>query len=369
MKKENPFKFGSVVDGPYFTNRLKELDFVHNLLKSKNHLILISPRRYGKTSLVYKATTHLGRPVIAIDLQIVTSTNDLASQLLKRIYKAYPAERIKQYIKNFRIIPTITVNPVNNSIEVAFQTTEPSLPLLEDVLNLIDKLGHKSKRPVVIFDEFQEARQIGSQLLPQMRSIMQHHENVNYIFLGSQESAIKNIFKNKKSPFYHFGMVQVLEKIPEDDFMAYLSEGFRTISTRTDEPETLSARILEITKCHPYHTQKIAYMTWEASRRGHHSGPPEQQAIGELLSIQDADYERWWNSLNKTDQKVLLGLCMSPQPPLSGSFIRQFDLGTTSTVFSSLKRLSNQGIVIRNKKGYELDDPIFVIWLRKRREL
>ena len=187
MQSINPFKFGSVVDGAHFTNRGKEIDFVKRILSGENHLILISPRRYGKTSLVFMATSELSRPVIALDLQVITSTNDLAAQLLKRIYREYPAERIRQYIRNFRVIPTITVNPVNNAVDVSFQGVDASQPLLEDVINLLDKLGNKGKKPVVIFDEFQEARQIDAQLLSQMRSIMQHHKHVNYIFLGSQE--------------------------------------------------------------------------------------------------------------------------------------------------------------------------------------
>lgn len=290
----------------------------------------------------------------------------MAAQLLKRIYRGYPAERIRQYIRNFRVIPTITVNPVNNVVDVSFQAVDASLPLLEDVVNLLDKLGSKGKKPVVIFDEFQEARQIDTQLLSQMRSIMQHHKHVNYIFLGSQESAIKDIFENKKSPFYHFGMVQVLEKIPKKDFLAYLSKGFSKVSP---EPEVLSSRILDMTGSHPYHTQKMAYMAWELCNSDKRVKQPEMLAIDELLRMHDADYERWWNNLNKTDQKVLIGLCTSDLPPLSEAFIRKFSAGATSTVYSSLKRLTAQGIVIKDNKGYEVDDPVFVVWLRQRRNL
>lgn len=83
----NPFKFGTVVDDPYFTNRKSELTEIRSLLDSRNHLILSSPRRYGKTSLVLKAVSNLNRPVLYCDLQLITSELDLAEQLLRKIYR------------------------------------------------------------------------------------------------------------------------------------------------------------------------------------------------------------------------------------------------------------------------------------------
>ena len=107
----NPFKFGSVVEGPYFTNRKEEIKKVKSVLKSSNHLILISPRRYGKTSLIHNVVKTLGRPVIFLDLQVITSYTDLASMLLKKNYNEFPFEKVKQYVRAFRIIPTVLMNP------------------------------------------------------------------------------------------------------------------------------------------------------------------------------------------------------------------------------------------------------------------
>lgn len=121
MTKSNPFKFGSIVDDPYFTNRVNEIQKIKNLLQSQNHLILISPRRYGKTSLMLKVVKTLERPYIFLDLQLVTDVADFAAQLLKRIYRIYPFEQLKQLIKSFRIIPNFTINPLNNEAEISFQ--------------------------------------------------------------------------------------------------------------------------------------------------------------------------------------------------------------------------------------------------------
>ena len=92
----NPFKFGSIVEEPYFTNRVEEIKKVRSVLESENHLIISSPRRYWKTSLILKVVKELDRPFIDIDLQIITTPEDLAAQLLNRIYRIYPFEKMKR---------------------------------------------------------------------------------------------------------------------------------------------------------------------------------------------------------------------------------------------------------------------------------
>jgi len=268
MKKSNPFKFGSVVDEPYFTNRVNELQRVKQLLQSHNHLILMSPRRYGKTSLILKAVNALKRPHIFLDLQLVTGTGDFAAQLLKRIYRIYPFERVKQYIKSFRIVPTLNINPLTNEVDVSFQPVKTELPLLEDVFNLLENIGEKGKRPIVILDEFQEIFKMGSGIDKQLRAILQHHKNVNYAFLGSMESMMRDIFERKKSSFYHFGQLITLDKIPYEDFYNYLMKGF---DKKCPQKETLCNKILAFTKQHPYYTQQLAYTLWEDCKNDMHA--------------------------------------------------------------------------------------------------
>ena len=108
----NPFKFGTIVDGEYFTDRVAEQEKVREILASENHLILISPRRFGKTSLVQKVTKGLSRPVFQLNLQLVTGTADFAARLLWIMLQQYPMERLKHLITHFRFIPTISTNPM-----------------------------------------------------------------------------------------------------------------------------------------------------------------------------------------------------------------------------------------------------------------
>jgi len=193
--KTNPFKFGSVVDGQYFTDREDELEKIASFINSENHLILISPRRFGKTSLIRKIVNESERKYIFLDMQIVLSAEDFASQLLKRVYRIYPVQKLKNYIKTFRIIPVVNINPVTGEPEISFKTESKKLTPLEDVLNLIEKLGTDKKKIIVVLDEFQDIFRIDSGLERFLRSVMQNHRHINYIFMGSSESMIREIFE------------------------------------------------------------------------------------------------------------------------------------------------------------------------------
>ena len=340
------------------------MKLVRALLSSSNNLIMISPRRYGKTSLINKVIKELKRPYIMVDLQLVTSSDDLAAQIIKRLFRLFPFEHIKQYVKNFRIIPSITLNPLSNEVDISFQPSSSSTLVMEDAINLIEQLSSSKKRIIAVFDEFQEIKLINSHLDRQLRSLMQHHKKVNYVFLGSQESIIRDIFEKKKSPFYHFGQLIPLGKIPYEDFYEFLSSKFKQVCPAYDQ---ITASILEITQCHPYYTQQLAFFVWELYRNPKPTEDPVEKTVSELIRLHDMDYERLWNTLNKTDIKILIGMASSDLSPLSEAFSQVYQPGASSTIFSALKRLARDGFILKSTSGYEIDDPFFKRWITQRR--
>jgi len=336
---KNPFKLGTIVDKEHFTDRIDEQQEVLRVLESSNHLILISPRRFGKTSLVEKVTAKMDRPVISLDLQLITGINDFASQLLKRVLRINKFEKIKRLIADFRIVPIIELNPLSGNMEISFRPdAKENFVTLEDVFNLIEKLGEKGKRPIVVLDEFQEIVSLDKNLLKQFRSVIQYHKNVNYLFLGSLESMMKAIFESKKSPFYHFGYLMQLKKIPYADFYHYLTKRFERVTTKSDE---LSAEILKFTDCHPYYTQQLAFYCWFYLEKNDYSNNTLNSAIVSIIQIHDTDYERLWNTINKTDKKLLIALSKNDSldtVPLA-----------TSTVYSGIKRLLINGYLVKTE--------------------
>lgn len=350
MVMVNPFKFGTVVENSFFTDRQNELQHIKSVLNSENHLILISPRRFGKTSLVVKALRELNRKHIMLNLQSVVSTEDFAARLLKEIFKIYKFEKVKHFIKNFRIVPTISLNPMTDGVDVSIMPMVDNRVLIEDVFALLQAIASEEDRLIVVLDEFQEIKSIDKNLDRLLRSIMQLHKNINYLFLGSQESMMREIFEKKKSPFFHFGQLLHLDKIPYDDFKLYLLERLSFV----DNADEICNEILAFTKCHPYYTQQLASQVWEIGRKGEMDNIVNE-AIARLLEFHDLNFERIWLNFNNTDKRILMWLANNNKPyALMG--IAQ------STISSSLKRMLKDGYVIKTAE-YEVEDPFFRNWI------
>lgn len=363
--KINPFKFGTVVDDPFFTDRTVELERVKEILASNNHLVIISPRRFGKTSLIRKAVRESDRKVLMMDLQLINSPEDFAAQYLRRIYRLFPLERIRQGILKFRIIPVVSLNPATNEVDIAFEPGAPPHPYIEDVLNLLEKLASPGHRPIVILDEFQEIGRLDPAMGNMLRAVMQNHTRINYVFLGSQESMMREIFEKKKSPFYHFGIVMSLPKIGQEAFYEYVSDRLKGM---TKNYRAISVSVVSFTGGHPYYTQQLAFAVWNILHRNPAAPDPVSEAIEETITMHDLDYERLWATFLNTDRKILIGLTRNETPTLSAKFAKMVRIHAQSTIFSGLKRLVAKGYLIQTGNLYDFDDPFFRQWIIRRRE-
>ena len=349
---ENPFKFGTIVEEQYFPDRIEEVNFIRTFLDSPNHLVLISPRRFGKSSVVAKAVKLSGREYVSVNLQQITSVSDLSAQLLKELFKIRPIERLRHFITHFRVIPTITSNPVTGMMDVSFQPSQASNMILEDVMMLFEKAYSEDNRLVVILDEFQEIRDIAPKLDKQLRAIMQQQKHINYILLGSQESMMTDIFENKKSPFYHFGALMRLKKLPREDFYTYISE--RLQPSFPEQYGSLANKILDFTACHPYYSQQLAAHIWQIGQLQPETEDVFTAAIQQIVTTHGLDYERIWMRFSRTSKWILQQLAANA--PLSVGEHKQ------STIYSALKKMQQEGYVIYTDR-YEIEDPFFAQWL------
>ena len=349
---ENPFKFGTIVEAEYFTDRVEEVAYIKEFINSANHLVLISPRRFGKSSVVTKAVKQSGRKHITVNVQQATSVADFSAKLLREFFRVHPLERIRHLITHFRVIPTVSTNPVTGSMDVSFQPGADGTVLIEDVLTLIERAHTEKDRMIVVLDEFQEILDLAPKFDKQLRSIMQEQKHINYILLGSQESMMTDIFENKKSPFYHFGQMMRLGKLPREDLHCYLSERLSAIFP--ESCNNLADRILDYTNCHPYYSQQLAANIWQVGVLQTGIEKPFETAIRQIVTAHGLDFERLWMNFNRTNRWILKRLS-SGKPLQSGEY-------RTSTIYSALKRLQKNGYVIYSDR-YEMEDPFFREWV------
>ena len=250
-----------------------------------------------------KVVKESGRKSITLNLQAVTSVSDLSAKLLKEFLKVHPLKRVRHLIAHFRIIPTISTNPVTGAMDVSFQPGAPETELLEDVMLLLERAHSEKDRLIVVLDEFQEIKDIATNLDKQLRSIMQEQKHINYILLGSQESMMTDIFENKESPFYQFGELMRLGKLPRSDFYDYLSKRLSPVFPESYEP--LADSILDFTECHPYYAQQLAANVWQIGVLQPKTEDVLQAAVDNIVVSHALDYERIWMGFKRTNRWIL----------------------------------------------------------------
>ena len=232
-------------------------------------------------------------------------------------------------------------------------------PLLEDAFALLEKLGTENNRLIVVLDEFQDVLRLEPHIDRRLRAIFQEQKNINYIFLGSQESLMTEIFEKVQSPFFHFGRLMHLSKLPHDEFLAYLKHGLQAVVSDDKTSTTIAEAILKETRCHPYYTQQLASEVWNLICRG--SVPTAalaNQAIDNLANVHDLDAERLWDTLPQSHRKVLM--LVSRALP----FTNVPDFPAT-TLYSAAQKLLKTGLLIKTP-AFEVEDPFLRRWIASR---
>ncbi|MBU0479101.1 ATP-binding protein [bacterium] len=364
----NPFRFGTIVTGTYFVNRVDEIKQITSDIKANQHIILISPRRYGKSSLINRVIEENKITSFHIDLELITDEIDLANFYVRKALSLSRFEKMKHYLKNLRVQPSIQIQPEKDEISISFSAEDKNVSaLLSDSLELPEIIAKNMKKKIaIIFDEFQEIRRISPMLEKKMRGIFQHHQNVTYIFIGSQESMIREIFQDRNNPFYKFGRQMVLNKIPESEFLDFIVQQFKL---QQIDAEGIAKDILRFTDCHPYYTQQLCHEIYILNEDKTLKIEIIEKAVNQITTEHHSDYSQWWNNLDNTERKVIIGIASGEHNHTSRNFIKKYGIKSSSTSSSAVGRLINSGVIVKKRdEGFEIEDPFWRVWILKNRE-
>lgn len=359
----NPFKFGSIVEGEYFTNRSQEIKELISDIESGQNVVLISQRRYGKSSMVNKAINTMNIKSIRLDLELISDEVDFANTYVKKALSLSTFEKLKNYLRLLKIQPSIEYKPLTGDMNVSFGAgVNDKTMVITESLELPEIIAQEQKkRIVVVFDEFQEIRRIAKHLEKKMRGIFQTHQHVSYIFIGSQESMIRDIFQEKKNPFYKFGRQKVLQGIPHDELETFVLKRFSSVGINASG---ILNDLLAFTGYHPYYTQQICHEIYILQNKGIVKQGLIREAITNIITDHNADYKRWWNGLDNTERKLVIGIAAGSENVTSKDFIQKYGIKTASTSGSALGRLIDKGIISRcDKDRYDIEDPFWKEWI------
>jgi uncharacterized protein len=372
----NPFRFGALALDETFTDRDAEMAELEADLRNGQDVVVFAPRRYGKSSLIWRVAQRLvtRRVLVAqVDLMRTPTKERLAEKLAGAIHEeiASPLLRAKERLRLFselRVRPTMVLDPDDGSVSFSFdaRAATPDVDAtLEELLALPGRLAaERNRRVVLVLDEFQEVADIDPGLLRLMRSVFQEQADVAHVYLGSKRHMMQRIFNDENEPFWRSAKQMELGVIPSEPFGTYATERFAGTGKRLS-PETC-ASVLAITGCHPYATQELLYFLWEETAPRARAGAAElDRAMAATLRSEHAHFSLVWEQASAAQRLVLQALA-SDQPgrPLGTDYQRRHGLPSVATVQTALRALTREELVTRRGRGeYEIAEPFLAHWI------
>jgi AAA+ ATPase superfamily predicted ATPase len=277
-------------------------------------------------------------------------------------------EKIEKIASFFsRIVPSFEITKEGN-IKVSFdfsKTKEKIEYALEEVYDLPQKLASKyKKRVAVVFDEFQEIENLnGEAFEKKLRSFIQHHHDVCYIFMGSKTRVLIQMFNNPHRAFYKSAGTYPLKPIPKEEMIKFVIGRFASSGKKISR--LLAEEIIEKSRNIPHYVQMFAWHLWNISSTVVKERDYEK-ALQDLLCSQDELFFNWYDNASLHQRAVLKALTETEEIFSQDAIIR-YDLGSVSSVQSALRRLLKIGLVVKEEKKYKIADPFFEIWLKEKR--
>jgi uncharacterized protein len=381
---DNPFVYGEVVPAAAFVNRVLELDRLVADLVAAQKVFLISPRRYGKSSLIRHALAAIGRRgAITVDITVSSFSSYVA--FLEGYARALVAaetrwDRARNWLRDavrsaraeVRYTPDPTLQtPGTGTMSVSFpgvKTDRDISRLAQEVFALPARLAETRKRKVVVaLDEFQAIAGFnGGSVEHAMRAAVQHQRDVGYVFAGSEPSLMERMLGPKR-PFYKAGPVMRLDKIPADEFAAFIDDRF-TRSGMRPEPG-LGAAIVDLAGNLPYDVQRLAHETWDEVRgrsRRRATLDDLHLALKRLLAEQETMFEALWQRMTLAQRGALRAVVVEDGRELLSTDVRsRHRLGGASTVQGALGALIRDDVVTREGDRYIVVDSLLREWVAR----
>lgn len=376
-ERVNPFRFGDLALDDAFTNREDELRELEADILNGQNVVIFAPRRYGKSSLVWRAAQRLSakRVLVAqVDVMTAATKEQLAAKLAQAIYEEiatplYRArERAAQIFRGLRIAPMMTLDPMDGSLGFSFTAGHAAADVdatLERLLQLPAELSaERGRRACVVFDEFQEILDLDPGLPALMRAVFQTQPDVAHVYLGSKRSMMERLFNDENEPFWRSAKHLELGVITRDAFAPFIHDRFAATG-KTIEPETV-AGVLDATRGHPYATQELCYAVWEETTTRRPARRTElDAAIVRVLRSENAHFTLIWDQASRVQRATLQALAREPLvSATSQDFRRRHGLPGGSSVQRALDALVEDEIVVREAAGaYRIAEPFLAEWI------
>ena len=373
----NPFSFGSLALDEAFANRTREVQELEFDVMNGQDVVIFAPRRYGKSSLVWRTMRALASEdvhVAYVNLMTTPTKERLAEKLAAAIYEqiASPLERARDAalgpFRGLRVSPQVTVSPEDGTYSFSFGVGHAPADIdatLERLLELPAELSAGARgRAALVLDEFQEIEEIDPALPRLMRTVFEQQPEVSRVYLGSKRHMMERIFNDENEPFWRSAKRVELGLIEPAEFEEFIVERFA--ATRKEVPRPVVADLLRHTRGHPYATQELCYFLWEETPFDSAATPAGlAAALAAVLRSENAHFQLRWEEAAIAQKLLLVALAEEPGRPMTAAYRDRHELPTTATVQAALRALERRELVGRRDDGsHEIVEPFLAEWLR-----
>ena len=374
---ERSFIYGVSVSGNNFTDREKETRRLKVNFENGLNVILISPRRMGKTSLVKKVQQEVDRKIVHtvyVDIYDCRSEYDFYNKFAVALLKQTSSkmeiaiENIKRFL--VRLTPKISFSPdptTDYSISLGI-TPKEYKP--EEILNLPEILAqHIGKHIVICIDEFQQVGDWPDTLDVQkrMRGAWQHQKHVSYCLFGSRQHMMTNLFQNKRMPLYQFGELNYLQPIPTADWTPFIQRKFKEKGLSIDAQYV--TRICEIVQNQSSYVQQLAWNVMLNTEK-EVTDAEFEQGVEDLMIQCTPLFLEQTRALTSFQMNFLRAIIAGQHSGFaSQEILEKFQLGTKSNVSRMQKTLIEKDFIDLRQDGLYILDPVLQLWLQRQQKI
>jgi hypothetical protein len=369
-----PFQYGKLAGADYFTNRSQEIKSLASNFTSGINTVLISPRRWGKSSLVWNASLAVGKKnkdirFCFIDLFNVRNEEEFYELYAKELIKASATkweERIaglKLFFKT--LIPQVTI-PLDPAHDLSLGFEWKQLKKNPDeVIDLAENICRVKKiKLVVCIDEFQGISNFENPLAFQkkLRAHWQKHNKTTYCIYGSKRLMMSTIFENSSMPFYKFGDVIFLNKIQEEHWISFIVRRFKATG-KSISPE-LAQKVSSLMDNHSYFVQQLAHEVWIVSGKKCREENIDEAAEN-LMNKLSLLYQRETDQLSNAQVNFLKALCNGETKFTTADVISRYRLGSSANVIRVKNALEQKEVIDTMESSVQFSDPMYKYWFKK----
>jgi uncharacterized protein len=336
-----PFEYGSIAENEYFIDRIEDRKDLKTFLGGGINVMLISPRRWGKSSLVKAAMEELKQEqkdvrVCYLDAFKIFSEEEFYNKFASAILQGVSSTMEKRWAES-----------------------------AEEILNLPEKIAKaKGIHVIVCIDEFQQLANLPGwkRLEGTMRSVWQGQHSTTYCLYGSKRHMMMDIFGNSKNPFYRFGQMMALKKIAKEYWKPFIHDSFynhgKTIS------DDMIERICNTVQCHSWYMQQFCFLIWTRTA----TEVTEEIYQSQLTKLLDTNTDMFITDIDgmpASQIAFLRAVCMGETHFNAQQVVAEYGLGAPRTITKNKKALVERDFIEKSGDGFKMVDPVFELWFKR----